>query len=653
MKKQLLALAIFGTGLAHSQVWSEDFNSTTAPAIPSTWTQNNVDGLTVTSALSAWNFGTNAWVTRDMSALYPGYGKSAASTSYYSPIGTSSDWLISPQFTVPANAVLEWDAIAFDGFYPDGYQVKISTTGTAVANFTTNLFTIGDENDTWTNRGVSLTTYSGQTVYVAFVNNANDKFILLLDNIKVIVPQTNDGSVRSITGISRYRGGAGTQNITGSFKSFGYTPASNAVLNYKVNNGATTTQTITFGTPLNYGQTANYSFSAPANMALGVNKIKTWVTHVNGNSEVALANDTAYSVVYVASTTKPRNSIIEEWSSSTCAPCANLNSSFDPLVNSNNPNTGGSLNIIKYQVNWPSPGNDPSYNNHGLARRTHYDVNAAPTSIIDGTSEMNSHSQAEIDAAIALPAFADITATLSAKSTTVATAATTIAASATITPYLSIPVNSPLRVFQAIVQSAYNYTSGTTSQKDYFHVMRKMNPDGWGSAVTVNDGTPFTVTFNHNAVAAPVHPTPAQFSFNSWTTPADPKNAITYEYVVFLQDTISDDILQSASWNASVTLPATVSTIGVKEVNSNQQIGVYPNPANEFAVILIQTEKTSKVDVTIFDGNGKLVYSNKGANLDSGKHEMTINTTELATGVYNVVVKTGDAELKEKLIINK
>lgn len=369
MRKQLLALAIMSSGFAVAQTWSEDFTSSTPPGLPAGWSQNNVDGFTVDPALSAYSFGSNAWVTRDMNFIFPGTGNAVVSTSYYSPTGTSNDWLITPSFTVPANAVLEWDAVNVDPSFPDGYQVKISTTGTTVASFTTNLLTVGAESANWNNRSLSLNAYAGQTVYIAFVNNSNDKFVLVLDNIKVMVPQANDGNVRSITGITRYKAGAGTQVISGSFRSLGYSPATNAVLNYRVNNGSITTQTFTFASPLNYGQSLNYSFTTPANLSLGVNYIKTWVTQVNANNELITINDTASTVVYVASTGKPRKALIEEWTSSTCVPCANLNTTFDPLLNGNSPNTGGNLSLIKYQVNWPSPGNDPSYNPHSLARR--------------------------------------------------------------------------------------------------------------------------------------------------------------------------------------------------------------------------------------------------------------------------------------------
>lgn len=666
MKKQLLALAILGSGLANAQVWSENFSSSTVPGLPAGWAQVNQDGLTVSSSLSAYSFGTNAWVTYNGTSAYPTYGKCVASTSWYSPVGVSNDWLITPSFTVPANGILEWDAIARDPQFADGYQVKISTTGTATANFTTNLLTVTAENASWTHRMVNLNAYAGQTVNVAFVNNSNDKFILLMDNFNFVVPPAQDGNVVSVTGIERYQATA-TTPVTGQFKSLGFTAANNAVLNYAVNNGAVTTQTFTFGTPLNFGQTSNYSFTTPANLALGKNTVKVWVSHVNGTAETNLVNDTAMYVMYRASQTTSRTVLVEEWSSSTCPPCAALNvaNGFNALLNGNNPNTGGDVAVIKYQMNWPSPGDDPSYNPDGLARRLHYGVNAVPQAYVNGRTEMQAHSQGEIDAGKAEPAFADITATLSAMGSTNAAASTTVSASATITPYVTISANSPVRVYQALVQSAYDYTAcstcpaGSGNQHEYYHIMRKMNPNGWGTPTVLTDGSAFTVNFNLNPTTMVVHPTPAQNSYNFWTSStgtvgANSKNTIVYEYIVFLQDTVTDHVLQTASWSASVTVPTTPTVAtGVKENAANQSLSIYPNPAVEYATLSLQLEKAAKVSVSIFDITGKLVYENKGSEVPAGSNQMNINTSEFATGTYQVVIQANDAVLKEKLIVGK
>lgn len=634
MKKQLFALAVLAAGCVNAQTWSEDFTSATPPGLPAGWLQNNVDGKTVSTSIASYSFGVNAWVSRNIAtSTLPdaaAHGKAVASTSWYSPAGASNDWLITPSFTVPANAIIEWDAIAPDATYADGYQVKVSTTGTLTTDFSTNLLTVGSENSTWTNRSLNLNAYAGQSIRLAFINNSNDMYLLFLDNIKVLVPNNEDGNVVSIDGLSRYMV-AGNQNITGTFKSKGLNPANNATLNYRVNNGAVVTQTITFGSALNYGQSTTYSFSTPANFPVGENLIKVWVTEVNGVGETILTNDTASAFVYAASQAVLRNALIEEFTSSTCAPCAALNANFDPLLNSNSPNTGGRVNVIKNQVNWPSPGNDPSYNPHSASRVSYYGINAAPTALTNGKTEMSAHDQGEIDAAKNEPAYANITASL-------ATSGNVVSGTATVTPFVTITTGTPLRVHQVLLQQFYNYPGATTSQKNYYHIMRKMFPSASGATMTPVDGTPLTVNFSHTVTSVA---TPAQNSYDFWNATNQ-----TFEYVVFVQDINSDDILQSGS--AQI-----VSSVGLVELKDNQEIGIYPNPAKDFAVIGIKLNKASSVDVNIYDMTGKLVYSNKGAKVDAGQRELTINTSDFATGTYNVIVNTDSGILKDKLIISK
>ena len=632
MKKQLLALAVLTAGIANAQTWSENFSSATAPGLPVNWIQNNVDGFTPSTSIASYSFGTNAWVSKDLSASTVAenvpHGKVAASTSWYTPAGISNDWLITPSFTVPTNAVIQWDAKSFDTGFQDGYLVKISTTGTLTTDFSTTLLTISTENNLWTNRGLNLSAYAGQTVRLAFVNNSNDMDMLWIDNVSVLVPASSDGSVASITGLTRYTAGT-SQPITGSFVSKGYTPVNNATLNYKINNGAVVTQTFTYGTALNYNASSNYSFTTPGAFSLGMNTVKVWVSQVNGVNETINTNDTASSVVFIASQSKLRNALLEEFSSSTCVPCANLNATFDPMLGTNTPNSGGRLNVIKNQVNWPSPGNDPSYNSHGAARVTYYGINAAPTALMNGHGIL-SEDQAGVDAGKAEPAYADITATLTS-------VGGVITGSATITPYVTVTSSSQLKVHQVLLEKFYNYPGAVTTQKDYYHVMRKMFPSAAGSSVTTVDGTAMSTTFTHTATSVA---TPAQNSYDFWNT-----TNVIYEYVVFVQDVTSKDILQSGS--AQVAGP-----VGIVELKDNQEIGIYPNPAKDFAVVGIKLNTPSSVEISIYDMTGKLVYSNN-AQVEAGHKELMINTSEFATGTYNVIVKTEKGTLKDKLTVIK
>jgi hypothetical protein len=181
-KALFFALPIFGT----AQVFQEDFDGN-GPGF-SAWTVLDVDGLTPASPVSE----IIGWVSVDRGGPTPNYGgpdnnHAAASTSYYNPSGVANDWLISPQITVSGTSpFLLWDAKAADPNFSDGYKVMLSPNGgNTVSDFTVELFSTPTENATWKSRFANLSSYVGQTVRVAFVNNSSDKFVLLVDNIKV------------------------------------------------------------------------------------------------------------------------------------------------------------------------------------------------------------------------------------------------------------------------------------------------------------------------------------------------------------------------------------------------------------------------------------------------------------------------------------
>lgn len=78
-----------------------------------------------------------------------------------------------------------------------------------------------------------------------------------------------------------------------------------------------------------------------------------------------------------------RRILFEEWTSSTCAPCASNNPTIDAFVTAK----FDSVVPVKYHMNWPSPGNDPMYlHNPDQAnyRRFYYGVSGVPHVIMDG-----------------------------------------------------------------------------------------------------------------------------------------------------------------------------------------------------------------------------------------------------------------------------
>ncbi|MCF6131972.1 T9SS-dependent choice-of-anchor J family protein [Flavobacterium wongokense] len=180
MKKLLLLSTIIGFAFtANSQVvFSENFDGI-GPGM-SGWTLYNVDGLTPNAGVA---FVNAAWVATPSEFD----NNVAMSTSWYTPAGTSNDWLVSPAITLPAGTnMLYWDGLTYDPTYPDSYKVYISTTGNAVGDFTELLNVDPEDTTDWVRHALDLSNFSGQTVYIAFQNYSSDMYLLALDNIAVI-----------------------------------------------------------------------------------------------------------------------------------------------------------------------------------------------------------------------------------------------------------------------------------------------------------------------------------------------------------------------------------------------------------------------------------------------------------------------------------
>ncbi|MFH1297671.1 MAG: T9SS type A sorting domain-containing protein [Bacteroidota bacterium] len=75
--------------------------------------------------------------------------------------------------------------------------------------------------------------------------------------------------------------------------------------------------------------------------------------------------------------------LLEEFTSSTCGPCVSANIKIHGWLMS----YPTIFTAIFYHMSWPAPGNDPMYLANTIdnnARRTYYNVNAVPNSVVDG-----------------------------------------------------------------------------------------------------------------------------------------------------------------------------------------------------------------------------------------------------------------------------
>ena len=140
-----------------------------------------------------------SWVVRDgEDGFGPHNGNSCITSDSYDleedePL-TPDNYLITSAITIPselteANRVaLWWWAAAQDANFPaDHYEIYVSTTGNEVGDFTdAAVYTETLSTDEWRQHVLNLSSYIGQTIYIAFVHNqSEDEFVMKLDDIEV------------------------------------------------------------------------------------------------------------------------------------------------------------------------------------------------------------------------------------------------------------------------------------------------------------------------------------------------------------------------------------------------------------------------------------------------------------------------------------
>jgi hypothetical protein len=79
---------------------------------------------------------------------------------------------------------------------------------------------------------------------------------------------------------------------------------------------------------------------------------------------------------------------------------------------------------------------------------------------------------------------------------------------------------------------------------------------------------------------------------------------------------------------------------------------VYPNPATTNAVVKAYSAYTQSGTVVVYNNLGQVVKS-VNVSLNFGVNEVSLNTADLATGVYNVVLSTDKGTMVKKLTVSK
>jgi hypothetical protein len=505
-----------------------------------------------------------------------------------------------------------------------------------------------------------------------------------IDDIKLFMPYNLDGAMTKIT-TPKYVGGA--VPVEGVLTNIGLTTINSIDVSWKVSDDMTYTTTFS-GLALNFSESYAFSCADLFHFPIGGYVLDVWISAVNGVPDENAVNDLLTKIMSVYSHSIDRKPSFEEFTSSTCGPCASFNTSFNPWTASH----ADQITLVKYQMNWPSPG-DPYYTAEGGVRRNYYGVSYVPWPQCNGAYvDYNiSAVQAAFDNAILQPGLAEIAASHTLDGTV-------ITVNVNILPFADF---ADFRAHIIVIENETTGNTGSNGETVFHHVMMKMMPDADGTVLNVDDRESVTLTetvdlagtnieefddlsvvvlfqdfgskeifqseysiengafsveasgssITYNGIPVPEF-NPAVLEYNielpQGTTevplvegiPTDPNATVVVVPAwelpgTTIVDVFSEDLLHRNTYQIHFTV-----AVGLDEPGVKNDIRVFPNPAKD----RISFSGFTKADIGIFSITGQQVMAVRAFSGNS------VDVSALENGIYTIQIVLEDNTVMNKKI---
>jgi hypothetical protein len=599
----------------------------------------------------------------------------AVSTSWLSPIGTASAWLITPTINnITPNTVLTWEALAPDINNQDGYEVYVSTntsTAPSVGDFTALVFGTSAEKSTWQIHGLSLAPFAGQNIRIAFKNNSSDKYQLWLDDISVenIANGFDAGAVSQET--YKYSTTSTNNTIFATFKNNGYMPITNLTINYKMDNGSTVSEIKILSPALNYLETRQFAFTIPyISFTPLYNAFKVWSSTINGQADQMNANDTIAGGVTISSSVPAKKVLLEQYTGAWCGWCPDGYTALSSIVSTNTnvvaasihdndkmSTTEGTNLITDYTPTFPSATIDQYYFpanekmsiervnwNDYITQRLAMEVPATVTVTNINYNAMTQQIDATVSSAFVGDVKGDYRLNLYIKENNVYGP---IADSLTDNQWnqhngLINIFSSPYYQYGNLVGNEY-IMSSLSYKHQYVIDHIADGAHGGAGVIPANDltnGQTYSKTYSYILPIA----TTGEFRYNADNI-----------YLIGVLSEYNADSKSRAILNvAEVKLNSNPeAVVGIKEITENDvQLNIYPNPTTDVCNLTYTLKENEFVKVSVYNTLGELVYiETKNVNVGNVIH--TLNLRELHSGNYSVQISFKNNSITKKLTIIK
>ncbi len=523
-------------------------------------------------------------------------------------VGTSGQ--ATPLKNITYYAIRLYEQGNFDIVHNYGFGTFTATTGTL--NYDANHFTqvTGSPN---LNYGGNNGSYDAKlsTVYKFIYGNQPN----------------NDVGINSVVA-PKYKIKNTPINFTGKLTNWGTQKLTSVKLSYSVDGKASVSMQLSSINILPNGGFYNFYHNVPYIGTIKANStVKFWASLPNGQRDEDSSNNNGSTEFTILDSTIKRMVLHEVFTSSTCPPCLYGNENVKSVLNSKQ----GSWNMIKYQENFPGPG-DPYYTSENGSRFAYYGLTYAPWLLVDGAynDNANNYNATLFDGFNSYPSFVSIGVNFSKSGKTVTVSGDVI-------PVQTFE-NSGLRLRIAILERVTTSNARSNGETEFYNVNKKMLPDAYGIPINLAAGTPVSYSQSYTFPGNYRLPADGQnANIIDLSTENSVENFNDLYAVTFIQDDADKTIPQSAA-------SAPVWILGSSEI---EELGLtlFPNPANT-SFTLSYSNKLTEGLVKIMDMNGREVLSQV-----INEANKQINCEHLQNGIYFVELTANGKKAIKKLNI--
>jgi hypothetical protein len=299
--------------------------------------------------------------------------------------------------------------------------------------------------------------------------------------------------------------------------------------------------------------------------------------------------------------------LFEDFTSSTCGPCALFDTSFfDDFIGT----SGDQFCLIRNPMTWPGTG-DPYANHDGYDRMNFYNVSYVPDVYVDGVQRAtDSTLQDFFSISKADPAFMGIDAHYRLFPIEVVQDTGIL-----VKVDINSLINADLIAYIAVVEKMTYNNVASNGETEFHNSMMLMIPDGNGIPVTLTDGHLTHLEFMQSL---------SNTNIERWTDLA---------VVIWVQDPASKMVFQSAYSDLIGT--------GIGNPGNLGNVRVYPNPTRG----MVYFSGLNTIDrLSIYDFTGRSVMEITG--LKNG----TADLSALSEGMYYFRIQSGKNTATGKIV---